>query len=173
MLAANRRHKNPTSRKATSRRRVRRNPAPVSYRRRIRRNPSTGGGSMLNELMSKDGLMMVAAVIGTPTITTLAAAYLLPTSLQGNNVQSTAAKAAIGLGLGWAVHKYVNKKAGMIVALVSAGSAVAEVINIYSKPSLPPAPGSVAASAKAAGGYMRGYASPSLSGYAADPGVRF
>ena len=173
MLAANRRHRNPSSRKATTRRRVRRNPSSVSYRRRIRRNPSTVGSNkgLLGELMSKDGLMMIAAVMGTPTLTTLAAQYLLPNTLTGTT--RTAAKAAIGLGLGWAVHKYVNKKAGMIVALVSAGSAAAELINQYTSPSLPGAPGSVAASQATAQGYMRGYKGmQSLSGYASEPGVR-
>lgn len=170
MLAANRRHRNPSPRKAT-RRRVRRNPSPVSYarRRRVHRNPSVaGGGSIFSELMSKDGLMMIAAVVGTPTITELAVSYIMPNA---SGTTRTAVKAGLGLGIAWAVHKYVSKKAGLVVGLVTAGSAVADLINVYMSPA---APSAVAASAaaKTVAGYTSGRSSQNLSGYrVSEPGV--
>lgn len=171
MLAANRRHRNPSPRKATSRRRVRRNPSPVSYhrRRRVHRNPSvSGGGSIFSELMSKDGLMMIAAVVGTPTITELAVSYIMPNA---SGTTRTAVKAGLGLGIAWAVHKYVSKKAGLVVGLVTAGSAVADIINMYMTPGVPSAVAASAA-AKTVAGYTTGRSSQNLSGYrVSEPGV--
>jgi len=178
MLAANRRHKNPSParrRKATRRRTVHR-AAPVSYRRRrVHRNPSVGSkGGMLGELMSKDGLMMIAAVAATPTLMELAAAYVLPKTLTGTT--RIAAKTALGLGLGWAVHKYVSKKAGMVVALVSVGWAAASVVEAYMSPTgLTGGGGSGIAAPKVVGSYIRSGANSmggyqSLGGYS-DPGT--
>jgi hypothetical protein len=164
MIAA-RRHHNPGTKR---RRSVRRYSAPVR-RRRIHRNPSTGGSGIFGELMSKDGLMMIAAVVGTPTLVEIAAGYLMPTA---TGITRTAIKGAIGLGLGYAVYRFVNKKAGMVVALVAAGSAISEVINQYMAPGTSVLPGSSAAAApRVVNGYLAPKR-PALAGYATrEPGL--
>ena len=141
MLAA-RKHRNPSHhapRKAKRRRaavRVHRNPA---------RRRSGGGGlgaNLFGELMSKEGLMMIAGVALTPTLTELAIGYAMPTATGYTRI---GVKAALGLAIGYAVHRFVSKKAGLMVALVSAGTGVAEAIKQYQAPT---------ATVK---GYMSGY----------------
>jgi hypothetical protein len=75
--------------------------------------------------MNKDGLIMVSAVALTPTALEMAMKYVAPSSTGYTRI---AIKAGIGLGLAWAIHKWLNKKGGLVVGLVSAGTAVAEVI---------------------------------------------
>jgi len=129
------------------RRRVHRNPVVTSHRRRrVHRNPSqmfTSKG-IFAELMTAEGLMMIAAVAATPTITSLAVNAFAP-SLTG--YQRAGAKAAVGLGLGFATYKFVNKKAGLVAAVAALGIAAAECYNFYSK-----------------GGTVAGYATPSFNG---------
>ena len=125
MLAGRRRHKNPAP--AKRRRRVHRNPSSRKVYTR-RRNPSTGAGSLMNELLSKDGLMMIAAVVGTPTLTELAVSYLMPTA---SGTTRSLVKAGLGAGIAYGVYRFVSKKAGLIVALVSVGSAASDLINSY------------------------------------------
>ena len=125
MLAGRRRHKNPAP--AKRRRRVHRNPSSRKVYTR-RRNPSTGAGSLMNELLSKDGLMMIAAVVGTPTLTELAVSYLMPSA---SGTTRSLVKAGLGAGIAYGVYRFVSKKAGLIVALVSVGSAASDLINSY------------------------------------------
>lgn len=159
MLAA-RRHRNPTTH---SKRARRRNPAHSRkvYTRR-RRNPIAASG-LMGELLSKEGLMMVAAVVGTPTLTELAVTYVMPTA---TGTTRSLVKAGLGAAIAWGVYKYVSKKAGVVVGLVSIGSAVSDVINSYM------APGS---SSLAASNVIKGYlpkANPGqvMGGYS-EPGV--
>ena len=156
MLAANRRHRNPAPRRASSKRRVyHRNPAPAARRYTRRRNPSsTGAGSMFKELMSKDGLMQVAAVAVTPTLTELLVSTVMPSATGYTRV---AVKAGLGLGLAWAVSKFVSKRVGMVAGLVVAGTAAAELYHAYSGTSNAAAPATTAA-------YMGAYgAKPTLA----------
>jgi hypothetical protein len=158
MIAA-RRHKNPS---AAPRRRRRATASRKVYTRR--RNPSTGGGSLMNELLSKDGLMMVAAVVGTPTLTELAVSYLMPTA---SGTTRSLVKAGLGAAIGYGVYKYVSKKAGLIVALVSVGSAASDLINQYMNT---PSTSSVAASSVVKGYLPRASQGNALGGYS-EPGV--
>lgn len=165
MLAA-RRHRNPSPAPRTYRRRRVANPAPVAYRRRRHRNPSSGGGGIMGELMSKDGLMMIAAVVGTPTLTELAAQYLMPTA---SGTTKSLVKAALGFGIGYGVYKFVNKKAGTVVALVAAGHAVTDLINSYMSPRVPTVGTSAGVAPAVVGGYTQRKA-VSMSGYT-EPGM--
>jgi hypothetical protein len=162
MLAGRKRHRNPAPKR---RRRVTRNPSSRKVYTR-RRNPGTGAGSLMNELLSKDGLMMIAAVVGTPTLTELAVSYLMPTA---SGTTRSLVKAGLGLGIGYGVYRFVSKKAGVIVALVSVGSAASDLINSYMNTS------SVAASSVVKGylpssqgqgmgrmGGLRGYSEPGV-----------
>lgn len=158
MIAA-RRHKNPSH--APARRRRRTTASRKVYTRR--RNPSSGGGSLMNELLSKDGLMMVAAVVGTPTLTELAVSYLMPTA---SGTTRSLVKAGLGLGIGYGVYRFVSKKAGVIVALVSVGSAASDLINSYMN-----APASSIAASSVVKGYLpRAGQGNALGGYS-EPGV--
>ena len=162
MIAA-RRHKNPSHAPARRRRRVHANPSRRVYSRR--RNPSSGGGSLMNELLSKDGLLMVAAVVGTPTLTELAVSYVMPTA---SGTTRSFVKAGLGAAIAYGVYKYVSKKAGLIVALVSVGSAASDLINSYMSPS-----SSNIAASNVVKGYLpkaNGNGMGSLSGYS-EPGV--
>lgn len=159
MLAANRRHKNPSAPKR--RRRVVRHASRKVYTRR-RRNPSVGSGSLMNELLSKEGMLMVAAVVGTPTLTELAVTYIMPTA---SGTTRSVVKAALGAGIAYGVYRYVSKKAGVIVALVSVGSAVSDLINAYMLPST----SSIAASNVVKGYLPQGHGN-ALGGYS-EPGV--
>lgn len=126
------RHRNPGPVVHRRRRRVHRNPVVSRARRRVHRNPSqmfTTKG-IFGELMTAEGLMMVAAVAATPTLTSLAVNQFAP-SLTGYS--RSAAKAAVGLGIGLGVYQFVNKKAGLVAAVAALGIAAAECYNIYSK----------------------------------------
>lgn len=159
MIASRKRHKNPTV--VHSKRARRRNP---SHSRKVytrRRNPITSSG-LMGELLSKEGLMMVAAVVGTPTLTELAVGYVMPTA---TGTTRSLVKAGLGAAIAWGVYKYVSKKAGVVVGLVSIGSAVSDVINSYMGAST----SSVAASSvvkgylpKAHGNSMGGYSEPGV-----------
>ena len=159
MIASRRRHKNPTV--VHSKRARRRNP---SHSRKVytrRRNPMNASG-LMGELLSKEGLMMVAAVVGTPTLTELAVGYVMPTA---TGTTRSLVKAGLGAAIAWGVYKYVSKKAGVVVGLVSIGSAVSDVINSYMGAST----SSVAASSvvkgylpKAHGNAMGGYSEPGV-----------
>jgi len=167
MLAANRSlHRNPSRKRKVSRRRtVHSNP--VSYRRRrTHRNPSRsgGGGGLLNELMSKDGLMMVAAIVGTPTVLELAVSYVMPNS---SGMTRTIVKAGLGVGIAWAVYKYLNRKAGVVVGLASVGVAATELINSYMASS-----SSTIAAPRVVGGYLKGPRGNAMGGYSVpEPGM--
>jgi len=158
MLSA-RRHKNPSSPKRR-RRAVHRNPSRKLYTRH--RNPSTGS-SLVSELMSKDGLLMVAAVVGTPTLTELAVQYAMPTA---SGTTRSLVKAGLGLGIAYGVHRFVSKKAGMIVGLVAVGSAVSDLINAY----MSPTGASSIAAASVTKGYLPRAQGQGMGGYS-EPGV--
>jgi hypothetical protein len=85
---------------------------------------------IFGELMTAEGLMMVGAVALTPTITTMAVNLIAPTQ---KDYARSAIKAVIGLGLGFGLYKFVNKKAGLVAAVVSVGTAAAECYSHYSK----------------------------------------
>ena len=130
MISANphrkrRRVHNPAPRRAVSRRRHH-NPSPVHHRRRYR-NPS-GGPDMLKELMSTDGLIAVASIAAWPTVGGLVMTQFFPT-MSGYTKYAT--QAGIGIALGYLLHKFVHKEAGKMVALVSAGNGIAQMIQVY------------------------------------------
>lgn len=160
MIASRRRrHKNPTV--VHAKRARRRNP---SHGRKVytrRRNPITSSG-LMGELLSKEGLMMVAAVVGTPTLTELAVGYVMPTA---TGTTRSLVKAGLGAAIAWGVYKYVSKKAGVVVGLVSIGSAVSDVINSYMGAST-----SSVAAASVVKGYLPKAHGNAMGGYS-EPGV--
>jgi hypothetical protein len=128
MIAANphrrrRRVHNPAPRRAIRRRYH--NPSPVRHRRRYR-NP--GGGNMIKELMSADGMIMIATIAAWPTVGGLLMTQFLPTQ---SGYAKYAIQAGIGVGLGFLVHKFVHKEAGKMLALVSIGNGIAQEILVY------------------------------------------
>lgn len=156
MLAARKRHKNP-SHPVRTRTRTR-----TVHHYAKRRNPSSGGGSLFSELMSKEGLMMTAAIVGTPTLTELAVGYVMPTA---SGTTRSLVKAGLGLGIAYAVHRFVSKKAGLIVGLVSVGSAVSDLINSYMG-----GPRSGLSASATVKGYLPGTRGPAMGGYS-EPGI--
>lgn len=110
--------------------------------------------------------MMIAAVVGTPTLTELAVQYIMPTA---SGTTKSLVKAGLGFGIAYGVYRFVNKKAGLVVALVSTGSAVSDLINAYMSPSI----GNT--SAAAAPAVVKGYTQRSqgvgMRGYASEPGL--
>lgn len=119
-------HRNP--RRLVRRRRV---TNPTSFRRmRRRRNPSRigGGGSFFKSMLDKQGLMLLAAVVATPTIMAEGQSMLFPNA---TGYYQAGIQGAIGVGLGWAAWKFLDKQVGHVVALIGVGTAVAELITGY------------------------------------------
>ncbi len=125
MLAANRRrktHHNPTAKKAT-RRRTRRNPIAVSRRRRsIRRNPSMFSGGILGELISKEGLLMVAGAFAAPMVTDYLQEKLMPTA---TGYTKLAVKAGLVLAGAWAIDRFLKMRKAAIAYGVTGAAVVA------------------------------------------------
>ena len=175
MLAANRakRHTNPARRYKRRASRTYANPAPVrSYRRRRHHNPSPGTGKgIFGELMSTDGLFMIGAVVATPTVLNMAVNAIMPSS---TGYTRTAVKSGIGLGLAWGLYKYLNKKAGVMVGLVTLGSAALEIYdNVMGSrlvgPPVPTGAQSLQASGPVVAGYLRGPRNQVVNGYTRRP----
>jgi hypothetical protein len=173
-------HTNPV-RHATKRQRVRRNPAPFRHRRR-HRNPSEGAG-LFSFIVSKEGLMMAAAVATTPTAMALAQEYILPTA---TGYYAAGLQAAVGLAAAWLTYKYVSKPTGQMVGLVALGTAAAQCVQTvqsgtvskmsgYSRPSAPLGYGSQ--QRLAMGGYgSQQMGEGNMNGYSKatpEPGIRY
>lgn len=128
MLAANRRrktHRNPTAKKATYRRRraTHRNPVAVSRRRRsIRRNPSMFSGGILGELISKEGLLMVAGAFAAPMVTDYLQEKLMPTA---TGYTKLAVKAGLVLAGAWAIDRFLKMRKAAIAYGVTGAAVVA------------------------------------------------
>jgi len=114
-------HANPV-RHVTRRRTVRRNPVSYHHRRR-HRNPGNG---FLGELFDKSGLMMVGAVMATPVIMSEGQSMIFPLA---TGYYQAGIQGAIGLGLGWAAYKFVDKQIGAICAAIGIGTALAQLVN--------------------------------------------
>lgn len=166
MLAANRRRNPSAAPRRAVRRRTFRNPSPVRHLRR-HRNPSTRGGSLMNELLSKEGLLSIGAIVAMPTLQTLVVGYVMPSATGYTKV---ALKTGIGLAIGAAVAKFLSRRAGMVAMMVAAGQGVAEGIQQWQAGAVLAAPASQAALSglMAPGGRLSGYA-PSMGGYAVRP----
>lgn len=171
MISGLHRTKNPVRRAARRRRYA--NPVHVYQHRRRHRNPGlVSRGGVLGELMSKEGLMGMGTVVVLPTITTLALGYLMPSATGYTKV---VLKGAIGIGIGVALAKWLNRKAGMVACAVAGGTMIAEAIQQYQAGAAVAAPASAAtlsAMVSPRGQLaMSGYAS-AMSGYGMqhDPG---
>lgn len=161
MLAA-KRHRNPSPRRHHTyhRRAVRRNPTPFrSYRRR--RNPS-GGNGLFDQLLTKEGMLSIAAIAATPTVCELGVTYLMPSA---TGMTRSLVKAAIGAGLAWGVYKFASQKAGVTVGMVSVGTLLSEAYANYmgssSLPSATTTQGYIQRTTTAARPTMKGYGYPS------------
>jgi len=136
MLAANKSrktHRNPTARKATKRRRrvTHHNPT-VARRRRVRRNPGiigglTGGG-ILKELISKEGLMMVAGAMAAPMVTDYLQEKIMPSATGWTKV---AVKAGLVLAGAYAIDKFLKmRKAALAYGVTGAAVVASDAIQI-------------------------------------------
>jgi len=112
-------------RHVTRRRRVTRNP--VRHYRRMRRHRNPGGG-FLGSLFDKQGLMLLGAVVATPTIMAEGQSLLFPNA---TGYYQAGIQGAIGVGLGWAAYKFLDRQVGAMVAAMGIGTAVAELITSY------------------------------------------
>ena len=132
MLAANKSrktHRNPTARKATSRRRRATHRNPVSYRRRARRNPSLmGSGGILKDLISKEGLMMVAGAMAAPMITDYLQEKIMPTATGWTKV---AVKAGLVLAGAYAIDKFLKmRKVALAYGVTGAAVVASDAVQI-------------------------------------------
>lgn len=133
-------HSNPVSHRRRRRVSYRRNPAPrrrrshsyrrnpIVHRRRYRRNPSGGGRGMPKiSHMILPAAMIAAGAIGTEMVQGM---LPLPTFMTTGAAQY-ATKGLLGIGLGMAVGKFFNRKAGeafamgsMVIAMHDLGKAM-------------------------------------------------
>jgi hypothetical protein len=132
MLAANRRKHhvtrnpaNPAKRRSYKARRRYHNPSPVRHHRRRYRNPGllsglTGQGSILKELLSLDGALMVGASIAAPMSADWVQQMVMPSA---TGYTKLAVKAGVILLGAWAIHKFL-KKPKVALAYGVTGSAV-------------------------------------------------
>lgn len=130
MIAANKRkvHHNPSARKATKRRKVHHNPT-TARRRKTYRNPSLfGGGGILKELISKEGLMMVAGAMAAPMVTDYLQEKIMPTATGWTKV---AVKAALVLAGAYGIDKFLKmRKAALAYGVTGAAVVVSDAIQI-------------------------------------------
>lgn len=122
-------------RKKTTRRKVK-NPGFFGFgrkktaRRRARRNPSGFMGAakgLFGEMLSKDGVTMLAAAALTPTAVDFIKDKLAP---KVTGWTGMAVRAGIVAGLAWATDRFVGRKAALTVGAVGLGTLVAEGINL-------------------------------------------
>lgn len=134
MIAANkarkrRTHRNPVAYKATKRRRrTHRNPV-VSYRRRrTHRNPSLFSGGILGELISKEGLFMVAGAFAAPMVTDYLQERIMPSA---TGYTKLAVKAGLVLAGAWAIDKFLkNRKAALAYGVTGAAVVASDAVQI-------------------------------------------
>jgi len=132
MLAANRRrktHRNPVAYKATKRRR-RTHANPVSYRRRrTHRNPSLmGSGGILKDLISKEGLLMVAGAMAAPMVTDYLQEKIMPSATGWTKI---AVKAGLVLAGAYAIDKFLKmRKAALAYGVTGAAVVASDAIQI-------------------------------------------
>ena len=131
MLAANKRrkvHHNPTARKATRRRKTYHNPVSAK-RRRTHRNPSLfGGGGILKELISKEGMMMVAGAMAAPMVTDYLQEKIMPSATGWTKV---AVKAGLVLAGAYAIDKFLKmRKAALAYGVTGAAVVASDAIQI-------------------------------------------
>lgn len=135
MIAANKRgrkrtHHNPTKRtyRAKARRRstVHHNP---TRRRSVRRNPSMfGGGGVLGELLSKEGLIMVAGAFAAPMATDYLQEKIMPSATGWTKV---AVKAGLVMAGAWAIDKFLKqRKAALAYAVTGAAVVASDAVQI-------------------------------------------
>jgi len=128
MLAANRRktHRNPVARKATKRRRVHANP--VARRRRTHRNPSFLRGGILGELISKEGLMMVAGAMAAPMVADYVQQTVMPSATGWTKL---AVKGAVVLAGAYAIDRFLKmRKAALAFGVTGAAVLASDAIQI-------------------------------------------
>ena len=130
MIAANKgkRHRNPSNHKKHRYASRKRRSVCMPTKRHGRRNPTVLGGSLMNEILSVEGLKMIAAGVAGATLPVMVQAKLMP-GLTGYT--KTAARAVVAIGGAWALGKYVSKKVGLAFFITGAASAVAEAINTW------------------------------------------
>jgi hypothetical protein len=120
------RHRNPSSRpkKATKRRTTtHHNPYHAPKKRRTHRNPSLfGGGGILGELISKDGLMMVAGAFAAPMVTDYVQEKIMPSATGWTKV---AVKAGLVLAGAFAIDKFLKMRKVALAYGVTGAAVVA------------------------------------------------
>lgn len=124
LVALNRsrkRHKNPSTRKATRRRKYTHNAAPAR-RRRYHRNPSMGGigRGILGELASKEGLILLGSAAAAPTVVEAIAGYVVPTQYN-SGWTGLLARAAIAGAVVYGLDRFLKQKKAAIGFAAGAG----------------------------------------------------
>lgn len=178
LVALNRsrkRHKNPSSRKAKSRRRyaVHHNP---TRRRRVHRNPSGGfTKGILGDLASKDGLMLLGAAAVAPTVVETIAGYVVPVQYN-SGWTGLLARAAIAGGAVYVLDHFLKqRKAAIGFAAGAGGSLIMQAYKTYQVAQVVPAPtpapvqDQIAKNPALYDQLMNGGQYDSLNGYAATP----
>ena len=137
MLAANKRRKRSTSHNPAPRRAVRRRRAatkhnPVRYhrtRRRVSHNPRLfGGGGILGELISKEGLLMVAGAFAAPMVADYVQETIMPSATGWTKV---AVKAAVVVAGAYAIDRFLKmRKAALAFGVTGAAVVASDAVNI-------------------------------------------
>ncbi len=129
LVAMNKRrktHKNPSTRKATSRRRY--SHAAPAKRRRTHRNPSMFRGGILGEIISKEGLLMVGAAFAAPMVTDYLQEKIMPSA---TGYTKLAVKAGLVLAGAWAIDKFIkNRKAALAYGVTGAAVVASDAVQI-------------------------------------------
>ena len=127
MISANKakRHKNPANPKSYTKRHGKRK---GSHRRR-HRNPSTfGGGGFFKSFLTMDGALDLGAAFVAPMTIDFIQEKVAPTLTGWTKI---AAKAALALGGGWAIDKFLKKRrAGQMFATVGLAVVAADAIRL-------------------------------------------
>lgn len=133
---AKRRKHSTHKRRAVSRRRVHRNPAPVQRMRtgrvkRARRAIVGGTRNFLGELASKDGMILLASAAATPAVVNLISDKLVPVQYR-SGWTGLLAKAAITIGLAYSADRFAKqRKAAIGIAAGGLGVLIADAVNFY------------------------------------------
>ena len=131
MLAANRAgktHHNPTKTYKTKGRRTSHNPVSRG-RHKTHRNPSLfGGGGILKELISKEGLLMVAGAMAAPMVTDFLQEKIMPSATGWTKVAVKAGLVAAGA---FAIDKFLKmRKVALAYGVTGAAVVASDAVQI-------------------------------------------
>ncbi len=112
-------------RRVVHRRRVH-NPVRNYRHYRRHRNPSSGG--FFGGMLGKSGLLLLGAVVATPTLMAEAQSLIFPNA---TGYYQAGIQGAVGVAAGYLVYRFLDQQTGRVVAAIGMGTAVAQLISAY------------------------------------------